>query len=114
VPLKGIGIPTTLVPIFATGIPTSFALFQNYPNPFNPATRIRFAIPKQSQVKIEVLNIIGQKIAVVVDREVAAGAYEVNWQANGASGIYFYRIEATPSDARENRFVEVRKMILLK
>ncbi len=92
----------------------NYVLDQNYPNPFNPSTTIRYSIPSQSTVSIKVFNSIGENIAKIIDLTQSAGSYEVNWNSNAiASGIYFYSIEAIPSDGTEI-FRSVRKMILLK
>jgi len=89
-------------------LPTEFSLGQNYPNPFNPATDISFALPVASHVRLEIYNIMGQKVATVVDAPMTAGYHSVSYNAAGnASGVYFYRLEA-------DTFVETRKMLLLK
>jgi len=93
--------------------PDNFTLEQNYPNPFNPLTRIRFALPRASHVKVEVLNMLGQSVMVLVDDYLTAGIKEITW--NGvdgsgnpvASGIYMYRITS-------DRFAASRTMVLLK
>jgi len=93
--------------------PSSFSLSQNFPNPFNPKTMIRFALPKDSWVKLEVYNILGQKVKTLVDEKLAAGVKEVEWDGKDskglefASGIYFYRIKA-------DDFSDVKKMVMLK
>ena len=90
------------------GIPTEFALNQNYPNPFNPSTSIKFAVPKISNVKIAVYDIAGREIATIVDEQMNAGYYSIQWNAsNIASGIYFYKLQTED-------FVNVKKMILLR
>jgi hypothetical protein len=90
------------------GVPTEFALNQNYPNPFNPSTAIKFAVPKISNVKIAVYDITGREIATIVDEQMNAGYYSIQWNAsNIASGIYFYKLQTED-------FVSVKKMILLK
>ncbi|MFN4111081.1 MAG: carboxypeptidase regulatory-like domain-containing protein, partial [Ignavibacteria bacterium] len=103
-----------LSPASTTGVgnqsttPTSYSLMQNYPNPFNPTTTIRFTIPEKVHVKLEVYNLIGQKIATLINGELNAGQY--NFDFNGAglsSGIYLYRIQA-------GNFTSVKKMLLLK
>ncbi len=89
-------------------IPKEFALSNNYPNPFNPSTTIKFALPQEQYVIIEVYNSTGQKVETLVNRKFSAGYHEVNWNAvNKATGIYFYRIQA-------GRFQDLKKMILLK
>jgi len=86
----------------------SYSLAQNYPNPFNPSTVIRYNIARQGFVKLSVYNLIGQKVASLVNEEHPAGIYEISFNASGlASGIYFYRIET-------GNYSEVKKMLLLK
>ena len=93
--------------------PSSFSLSQNFPNPFNPKTLIRFSLPKDSWVKLEVYNILGQKVKTLVDKRLSAGVKEVEWDGRndeGAelpSGIYFCRIKA-------GDFVQAKKMVLIK
>ena len=95
-------------------IPTDFSLAQNYPNPFNPATVIRYGLPVQSHVRLEVYDILGQRVALLADEEQDARYYELTWEAGGASGLYFYRLEATASADGGKRYVEVRKMLFMK
>ncbi len=93
--------------------PSDFSLSQNFPNPFNNETVITFALPRTSNVRIEIFNILGQKVRDLVDERVTAGYKKVVWNGkdnNGksvASGIYFYQIVA-------DEFVDVQKMTLLK
>jgi len=95
-------------------IATDYRLEQNYPNPFNPSTIIRYYIPIQSKVNLTIYNSIGENIAELINANQNAGSYEVSWVAeNIASGIYFYSVEAIPSDGTEI-FRSVKKMILLK
>jgi hypothetical protein len=98
----------------AQPIPVGYSLLQNYPNPFNPTTTIRFSIPTRNRIVLSVYNTLGQKIDELVNEEMAAGYYERMWTATVSSGIYFYRLEAVPTDQRGPRFVETRKMIILK
>lgn len=89
-------------------IPHSFHLAQNYPNPFNPVTTITFDLPENNHVRIDIFNMLGEKVAHLLDKEMAAGRHTCNWRADGvASGIYFYTFEAGPYHA-------VRKMILVQ
>jgi hypothetical protein len=94
-------------------LPQEFALGQNYPNPFNPTTVIGFALPEDGRVKIEVFNVLGQKITTLVDQYLTAGYKETGWDGKDSkgravgSGIYFYRICT-------EKFTDVRKMVLLK
>jgi len=96
------------------GQPTRFSLDQNYPNPFNPSTVIGYALPADSRVSLTVYNVLGQKIATLVDGPVAAGAHQAEWRAQVSSGIYFYRLEASSVSGSSDRFVQTRKMILMK
>jgi len=78
-----------------TEAPRTFELEQNFPNPFNPSTKINYSIPENSQVTIEVFNVIGRRVATLVDREMVPGSYTVNFDAsNLSSGMYFYRLQA--------------------
>ena len=89
-------------------MPTKFELSQNYPNPFNPSTTINYSLPFASTVKLEVFNILGEKVASLVNSFQQPGNYQVLWNAeNCASGIYFYRIST-------KALVQTKKMMLLK
>ncbi|MBN8571767.1 MAG: T9SS type A sorting domain-containing protein [Ignavibacteria bacterium] len=89
-------------------IPAEFKLFTNYPNPFNPTTKIKFDLPKNSSVKINIFDITGKMINEIINMNLNAGSYETEYNgANLSSGIYYYRIEA-------GSFVETKKMILIK
>jgi len=95
-------------------IPDRFALDQNYPNPFNPATVIGYSLPSDSRVTLSVYNVLGQKVATLVNGTVAAGTHQVEWKAQVSSGVYFYRIEATGAGDASHRFVQTRKMVLTR
>jgi len=87
---------------------TTFILEQNYPNPFNPTTTIGFGIQNKSNVKITILNSIGEEVAVVLNEERESGFHQVEFNAaNLPSGVYFYQIKA-------GDFMQTKKMILLK
>lgn len=90
-------------------IPESYKLEQNYPNPFNPITKIKFELPQESKVTIEVYDILGRKVAQLINNEVRQpGRYEVQFNGhNFASGIYFYRLVATG-------FIDTKRMVLIK
>jgi hypothetical protein len=95
-------------------LPTHFSLKQNHPNPFNLSTTIRYELPNRSSIRLVITNMLGQQIAVLENGEREAGIHEVEWHANVASGIYFYRIDAVSVSDPNNRFLEVKKMMLLK
>lgn len=95
-------------------LPNEFSLSQNYPNPFNPTTTIKYGIPEQSNVKIELFNSLGQSVGVLVNGNKSAGYYETGWNAeNLPSGIYLISIKAEGMDSKE-KFVQVKKALLLK
>jgi Secretion system C-terminal sorting domain/FG-GAP-like repeat/Right handed beta helix region len=95
-------------------VPNKFDLSQNYPNPFNPSTKINFNLPAESNVKIFVYNILGQKVRELVNNQLAAGVHTIDFNAgNLASGIYIYTIEAKTVSA-EGNFIKARKMVLMK
>lgn len=96
------------------GVALDFTLSQNYPNPFNPSTTIRYSVPTRSSIKLVITNVLGQRVATLENGEQEAGPHEVEWHATVASGIYFYRIEAVDMTNPNNRFIQVKKMLLLK
>jgi len=88
--------------------PLTFGIEQNYPNPFNPSTLIKYSISENGFVKLSVYNLVGEEVTVLVNKEVDAGFYEIEFDATTLpSGIYFYRIQA-------GSFVETKKMVLMK
>ncbi|MEJ2195577.1 MAG: T9SS type A sorting domain-containing protein, partial [Ignavibacteriaceae bacterium] len=90
------------------GIPTEYSLSQNYPNPFNPSTKIKFALPQAKLTKITVYDLLGEEVQKLIDRELEAGYYEINFDASKfQSGVYFYRIQS-------GNFISTNKMILMK
>ncbi len=93
----------------------SFQLAQNYPNPFNPTTTIRYELPVPSEVKLEVFDVLGRKVATLVNARMAAGQHDATLNASGlSSGVYFYRLEVHPSGSQVGTFVETKKMMLVK
>ncbi|RMD58562.1 T9SS C-terminal target domain-containing protein, partial [Candidatus Parcubacteria bacterium] len=96
-----------------SAIPKAFALHQNYPNPFNPETVIGFDVPEKSLVRIEIYNILGQKVRTLADRSYAPGTYKVRWDGMDASGrrlptgVYAYRLRAGQTTI-------TRKMMLIR
>ncbi len=94
-------------------LPKRYALDQNYPNPFNAETQIRFSLPEDVPVTLEIFNIVGQKVVGLARGQYAAGMHRVSWDGKDsagalvASGIYFYRLQA-------EGFRETRRMVLLR
>ena len=87
---------------------TTYVLYQNYPNPFNPITTIRYELPQDGLVTIEVFDILGQKVKTVLNELKNAGRYELTFSSTGlASGVYIYQL-------RVNEFITSKKMVLLK
>jgi len=88
--------------------PIKYRLDQNYPNPFNPSTSIKYSVAQDGFVNISIFNLLGEKVATLVNSSILAGNYEVNFDASQlTSGVYFYSIEA-------GSFKAVRKMLLMK
>jgi uncharacterized protein YdeI (BOF family) len=106
--------PTDIKDQMLAVIPDRYILFHNFPNPFNPSTTIRFGLPVRSSVLLEIYNIVGQRIDILVNEEKEAGYYDVHWLADVPSGVYFYRIESSAVGEKSKKFIEVRKMLLLK
>lgn len=94
-------------------VPDNFVLEQNYPNPFNPITTIKFSLPIESRTRLVVYDILGNKVATLVDDIKPAGSYGLTWDGTNdqgikiSSGVYIYRLET------EN-FVAMKKMLMLK
>lgn len=93
--------------------PNRFKLYKNYPNPFNPSTNLKFDLPEAGAVKLNIYNVLGQKVATVYDGNLKAGQHTMTWSGkdvNGslvATGVYFFRLET-------EKHVAVRKMVMLK
>ena len=85
-----------------------FALIRNFPNPFNASTSIRYGLPEQSDVRIEIYNLLGQRVATIYDGLQDAGEHSITWDASGfPSGVYFARLEV-------GDYSESLKLVLLK
>lgn len=97
----------------AQTVPATFNLSQNYPNPFNPSTKIVVDIPQRNTIMLAVYNIVGQRVATLMDGDYNAGRYEVTWNGKddfglpAATGVYFYRLQA-------DGFSQTRKLLLVK
>jgi hypothetical protein len=93
--------------------PTQFAMSQNYPNPFNPSTNVKFDLPVNSKVTVQVFNLLGQVVATMANGQFDAGSHELSFNASKlSSGIYIYNIKAAGLDG--SNFSLTRKMSLLK
>ena len=95
-------------------IPSIYSLAQNFPNPFNPGTTLKYGLPARSSVRLVIYNVLGQVVKELVNTEQQAGYQSVVWNANVASGLYFYQLEATSLDNPNKRFIETKKMLLLR
>jgi hypothetical protein len=109
----------------ANDLPRSNTLHHNYPNPFNPKTKINYDLPITNYVNLSIYNLLGQKIATLVDEQKIAGFHQVEWDASGmASGIYYYRIAvvdpASPAETggdgrrQTGKIQAMKKMVLTK
>jgi len=94
-------------------LPTEYAISQNYPNPFNLQTMIKYQLPEKAHVKIELFNLLGQRVRTLFNEEIKAGYHQVSWdglddfQNTAASGVYIFRLQA-------NQFVSNRKLVILR
>ncbi len=88
--------------------PLAFELAANYPNPFNPSTSIRYTVPQDGHVTLDVIDALGRRVQMLVSDVQAAGTYDVRFEGSGfPSGTYLYRLSA-------GRETQVRRMVLLK
>jgi len=98
--------PESAVP--APERPLSFGLEQNYPNPFNPSTEFRFSVPATAMTTLAVYDLLGNRVATVVDEVLTRGRYVRQWDATGLpSGIYFYRLTTQNN-------LQTRKLLLVR
>jgi hypothetical protein len=89
-------------------MPQNFKLHNNYPNPFNPSTNINFDLPQNQDVRLEVFDLLGRRVALIVNETLTAGYHSVTFDASAlTSGVYFYRIQA-------GSFLKTQKMMLVK
>ncbi len=105
---RAVLITPTLLSHQEPQVPKSFLLHQNYPNPFNPSTTIAYGLPVASDVRLDVFDVLGRKIATLVNSKQPSGDYSVLFNASTlCSGVYFYRLQA-------GSFVQTKKMLLIK
>ncbi|MGA9407914.1 MAG: T9SS type A sorting domain-containing protein [Bacteroidota bacterium] len=108
VAVSGKGNKVTGVADAQSLLPKEFSLAQNYPNPFNPSTQIAYAVPKASQITLEIFDVLGRRVATLVNGVMQPGFYTANFNASSmSSGIYFYRL-SSPG------VIFIKKMMLLK
>ncbi len=127
-------VPTSIPDAAGSSWAATYELSQNHPNPFNPATVIGFTVAAPSagpnptlsegsragvegptRVRLSIFDLLGREIAVLVNEELPPGTHRAMWYATGmASGLYFYRLEAVSADDPSKRFVDVKKMVLLR
>ena len=94
-------------------LPQVYALHQNYPNPFNPVTTIRFDVPEESHIRLDVYNVLGQRVQTLVNGNMQPGFHVIRWNGTNdtgtplASGMYFYIIHSS-------KFTAVKKLVLMK
>lgn len=108
--LGSINAPLLLKPLIEPDLPENYSLSQNYPNPFNPSTNFQFNLPVRSEVSIVIYNVLGQKVATLLNDSFEAGVHTVRWDAGSiglASGIYF-------AEMRVKDFRQIRKLTLIK
>jgi len=92
-------------------VPREYLLFQNYPNPFNPVTKIKFSLPFKAgvhSVKLKIYDVLGKEVTTLVNEQLRAGTYDVDWDASEySSGVYYYKLTA-------GDFTQTKKMVILK
>jgi hypothetical protein len=94
-------------------MPENFRLYQNFPNPFNPETTIKFAVPEDSDVAVQIFDITGRLVQTLVSSRLSAGVYEIKWNGRDqggqevGSGIYFYRLMT-------GGFTQTKRMLLIR
>lgn len=106
-------LQTAVEPENETALPETFVLEQNYPNPFNPSTTIEFSLPTNSHVNLSVINVLGQRIRILLDRELTAGHHVIEWDGRDkqghlvSSGVYIYELTS-------EHYTDSKTMLLAK
>lgn len=104
-------------PPFVYSIPENIILMQNYPNPFNHSTTIEFVIAQSGKVRVEIFNILGERVNTVLNKYLVPGTYQINWNGSSttgkvvSSGVYFYKVENVTS---VNKALKIKKMVFIK
>ncbi|MBN2031383.1 T9SS type A sorting domain-containing protein [bacterium] len=112
--------PTIVAQEALLSVPKTYALHQNYPNPFNPETTIEYHLPQPSEVKLVIYDVRGQVVRELIQGTKPAGYHDVVWDGRNsqgqrvATGIYIYRIEMISKGVEEQKFVDIKKMVLMK
>jgi hypothetical protein len=96
------------------GTAGQFELYQNFPNPFRESTTFRYVLPEAGHVRLEIFTTLGQQVALLVDGEQEAGFHNITWTATVTSGVYYYRLVATPRSDPNNPFKGTRKMVVMR
>ncbi|MBC8044964.1 MAG: T9SS type A sorting domain-containing protein, partial [Rhizobacter sp.] len=106
---RGFGFQEDALVESLPSVPSRYSLAQNYPNPFNPITTIKYELPEDVIVSLQVYDMAGRKVAVLVDKQAQkAGVYEAKLEASRlASGVYLYRLKAGP-------YFKTRKLVVVK
>ena len=110
---SGVGPVTDIAYEYEPNLPDNFSLSQNYPNPFNPSTTIEFQLPQREYVTLSIYNTLGQKIRTLINKELSAGSYKIEWDGKNeggksvSSGVYLYKLESAETSVS-------KKMMLLK
>jgi hypothetical protein len=106
--------PATAVDAQLGAVPDQYVLQEAYPNPFNPSTKIRYGLPEDSRITLDVHNMLGNVVAELVNGERSKGTYELQWHAdNLPSGVYLVRIHAESIESAR-RYIASRKVVLVK
>ena len=99
-------------------LPDRFALRQNYPNPFNPVTTIKYDLPADALVQLNIYDMLGRKVITLLNERKPAGYHSIVWDGKNSqgelvnSGVYFYQLSVIAGDGKQ--FQAVKKLILLK
>lgn len=113
VTLSGVGIQPSTVHSKENILPDSYHLSQNYPNPFNPVTTIIYRIPETAYIRLNIYDLVGRAVAVLVNKQQQAGYYTIRWDGTDdcknsvASGVYFYKLQT-------ETYQSVRKLLLMR
>ena len=113
--------PSSITDDENSALPQAYYLYNSYPNPFNPITNITYDLPVKSDVKIEVYNILGQRITILTDKRQDPGNYHITWNSNSQAGIYIasgvYILQFRAAGIKDGKIIKfscVRKMLLVR